>query len=122
MREKKNMNIPSQGGMIQDFVMRVKLILRLLRDRRVSFWLKVIPIAGVVYLVVPVDIIPELPLGLVGELDDAAILGLTSYFFLELCPPEILKQHVEELTKKSRPTDSDEVVDADSVQIREHAD
>jgi uncharacterized membrane protein YkvA (DUF1232 family) len=122
MREKKNLMIPAQGGIIQDFVMRVKLILRLLGDRRVSFWLKVIPIAGVVYLVWPLDIIPELPLALIGELDDAAILGLTSYFFLELCPPAIVQQHIEELTKTSRSTDNDEVVDADSVEIKENTD
>ena len=38
--------IPPQGGLVRDFLMRVKLILRLLGDRRVSPWLKIIPIAG----------------------------------------------------------------------------
>ena len=122
MHEKNKLMIPSQGGMIQDFVMRVRLILRLLGDRRVSFWLKAIPIAGVLYLILPVDIVPELPLGLIGEIDDAAILGLTSYLFLELCPPAILQHHIQELAKGHRPTEQDDVVDAESVEFNENTD
>ena len=90
MADKRDLMIPPQGGMIRDFILRVKLILRLIGDRRVNPWLKIIPVAGLAYLVSPLDIIPDIMLPVVGELDDAAILWLTNYLFIELCPPEIV--------------------------------
>ena len=47
MADRKDLMIPPQGGVIRDFVLRVRLIWRLIRDRRVSFWLKIIPILRV---------------------------------------------------------------------------
>jgi uncharacterized membrane protein YkvA (DUF1232 family) len=119
MPEKRDMMIPPQGGMIRDFVMRVKLILRLVGDRRVSLWLKIIPIAGLAYLVSPLDIIPDIALPIIGELDDAAVLWLTNYLFIELCPPEIVQEHVKALTLRTGKVDADDVVDAESVEIRD---
>ncbi len=119
MPDRKDLMIPSQGGMIRDFVLRVKLIVRLIRDRRVSFWLKIIPVAGLVYLVSPIDLIPDIVLPVIGELDDAAVLWLTNALFLELCPPEIVGEHVKALIGgPSKPGDG-EVVDADSVEFRD---
>jgi uncharacterized membrane protein YkvA (DUF1232 family) len=97
MATKRDIMIPPQGGMIRDFVLRVKLILRLLGDRRVSPWLKIIPVAGLAYLVSPIDLIPDIVLPVIGELDDAAVLWLTNYLFIELCPPEIVAEHVKAL-------------------------
>ena len=74
MADKRDVMIPPQGGIIRDFVLRVKLIVRLIGDRRVNPWLKIIPVAGLVYLISPLDIIPDIMLPVIGELDDAAIL------------------------------------------------
>lgn len=119
MADKRNIMIPPQGGMIRDFVLRVKLILRLIGDKRVSPWLKIIPVAGVAYLISPIDLIPDIMLPIVGELDDAAILWLTNYLFIELCPPEIVQEHVKAISAKARPANDDDVVDAESVEIKE---
>jgi uncharacterized membrane protein YkvA (DUF1232 family) len=119
MAEKKDIMIPSQGGMIRDFVLRIKLILRLIGDRRVNPWLKVIPVAGVLYLLSPLDIIPDIALPVLGELDDAAILWLTNYLFVELCPPEIVQQHVKALTAGADTAEYEDVVEADSVEIKD---
>jgi uncharacterized membrane protein YkvA (DUF1232 family) len=62
-----------------------KLVLRLMADRRVSFWLKLLPVGGLVYLINPIDI--------PGPLDDAGIIGLSLYLFVELCPPEVVEEH-----------------------------
>lgn len=120
MPDNKDLTIPSQGSILRDFIMRIKLIWRLLKDRQVSPWVKVLPILGVLYLVMPIDFVSELALPLVGEVDDAAVLWLTNYVFLELCPPEIVLQHVKALTAQNSPAASDEVVDADSVEIDEN--
>jgi uncharacterized membrane protein YkvA (DUF1232 family) len=119
MKEKKELTIPSQGSMLRDFIMRVKLIWALMTDGRISSWLKIIPVAGLVYLLVPIDVISEIALPIVGELDDVAILWLTNYVFIELCPPEVVLQHVRALTGPGSSADAGEVVDADSVEIKD---
>ncbi len=118
MADKKDLMIPPQGGVIRDFVLRVKLIFRLIGDRRVNWWLKIIPVAGVAYLFSPIDIIPDIMLPVIGELDDAAILWLTNYLFIELCPPEIVREHVKALSANTSSEEYDDVVDAESVEVR----
>ncbi len=93
--------IPIQTNMFKDAVLRVKLIVRLLADRRVSPWLKVLPIGGILYLLSPLDIIPDIAFPIIGELDDLAILWLTNHFFIELCPPEIVREHVRALVSNT---------------------
>ena len=73
--------VPS-GGMIKDLVIRLKLVLRLMGDRRVNFLLKALPIASLVYLFSPIDLASGLVLPVIGALDDAAILGLGFYLFV----------------------------------------
>ncbi|OGN91365.1 MAG: hypothetical protein A2Y88_11330 [Chloroflexi bacterium RBG_13_48_10] len=119
MSEKPNRKImlPKSGGIFQDLTLRLKLILRLLGDGRVNPMLKVLPIGSLVYLVVP-DIA-------IGPLDDAAVIWLATYLFVELCPPEVVKEHLEALnaTRKimdnyeetSRPVDHGEVIDGEIV-------
>jgi len=120
MADRKDIMIPPQGGVIRDFVLRVRLIWRLIRDRRVSFWLKIIPIAGLVYLVSPLDLIPDIALPVIGELDDAAILWITNYLFVELCPPAIVSEHIKALSAAAVKPGDDDVIDADTVEIRDH--
>jgi len=119
MADKKKLMIPPQGGVVREFVLRVKLIVRLIRDRRVNPWLKIIPIAGVVYLITPMSIIPDIILPVIGELDDAAVLWITNYLFIELCPPEIVSEHVKALSAKTGTKDGEEIVDADSVEFKD---
>jgi uncharacterized membrane protein YkvA (DUF1232 family) len=80
--------IDTSGGMFNEMLLRIKLILRLMGDRRVSPLLKLLPIASLVYLVVPTDFLPLLPF------DDAAVILLASYLFVELAPPEIVQEHM----------------------------
>ena len=119
MADKRDIMIPPQGGVIRDFVLRVKLIVRLIGDKRINPWLKVIPVAGLVYLISPFDLIPDIMLPVIGELDDAAILWLTNYLFIEMCPPEIVQEHVKALSANTSRDEDDEVIEAESVEIKE---
>lgn len=119
MAPKKGSIIPSQGGMMRDFVLRIKLILRLIGDRRVSPWLKILPVGGLLYLISPIDLIPDIALPVIGELDDAAVLWLTNYLFIELCPPNVVQEHVKKLTSNMDIVDNQDVVDADSVEVKD---
>ncbi len=84
-------NFPPSGGIFNDLVMRVKLVLRLLADSRVSPWLKVLPLGSALYFLMP-DIAP-------GPIDDVAIIWFGVYLFVELCPPEIVQEHIEMISQ-----------------------
>lgn len=75
-----------KGGAPSGLGNQFKLLLRLLRDSRVNPLVKALPIAAVVYLVSPLD--AGLPV-----IDDAVVLGLGFYAFLELCPPDVVAEH-----------------------------
>src|SRR4030042_4232717 len=86
MSDKTNRKItfPQNRGFFQDLTLRIQLILLLLADGRVNPLLKVLPIGSLVYLVVP-DIAP-------GPIDDAAVIWLATYLFVELCPPIVVQE------------------------------
>ncbi|MBM3123719.1 MAG: hypothetical protein FJZ87_01450 [Chloroflexi bacterium] len=116
MADKKSSDIviTQQGGMIKDILLRLKLILRLMGDRRVNLFAKLIPIATLVYLFSP----DPLMIPVIGIVDDAALLWLGSYIFTELCPPEVVQEHLKALAGnlKSGTTDED-VVDAETTEV-----
>lgn len=114
MADKKSKKIVvPQGGVLRNIVIQTKLILRLLGDRRVSFWTKLIPFGTLIYLVSPIDIIMGIP-G-VAALDDAAILWFGTNLFVELCPPDVVSEHRESL--QSNLDDADDVIDAESTDV-----
>ena len=80
---------PYSGGFFPEVGMRIKLIMKLLGDRRVNLFLKILPVASLVYLIFP-DIAP-------GPIDDALIIWLGSYLFVELCPDEVVDDHMKKL-------------------------
>ena len=83
--------VPSgKGGVFNEISIRLKLIWRLLLDRRVNPLLKLLPLGSILYLAIP-DLLP-------GPIDDAALLSLLSYVFVELCPSEVVQEHMDELT------------------------
>jgi hypothetical protein len=96
--------IQSKGGVFQELSLRVKLILRLIADPRVSPLLKLLPIGSVVYLFVP-DLVPFI-------VDDAAILWLGTSIFIEMCPPEIVAEHMEAL-RRTIPVEARDAVQRD---------
>jgi len=116
MADKKSnkLLVPPQGGMMRDFVNRLKLITRLMGDRRVSAFVKLLPLASLAYLIWPVDAIP---IPVIGALDDAAILWIGSTLFLELCPPNVVKEHRAELD--SNLDEGGDVVDAESTDVND---
>ena len=95
MVEKNNRTIaPYRGGVFFDLMNRLRLILRLIKDRRVGFLIKLLPIGSFIYLIVYPDLAP-------GPIDDAAIIWLGLYAFVELCPPEVVEEHMTALNPKA---------------------
>jgi hypothetical protein len=94
------------GGVFQGLATQIKLIVRLLADRRVNPLLKLLPIGSLIYMVVP-DI-------MVGPLDDAAIIWLGTYLFVELCPPDIVKEHKDAIRRSLKGEIPDPLKDNDA--------
>jgi hypothetical protein len=87
----KNKQItPVDGGFFRDVANQIKLIFRLMADPRVNPLVKLLPIGSLIYLIFP-DFFPLNPI------DDAVIVGLGTYMFVELCPPEIVQEHKDAL-------------------------
>ncbi|MBM3144022.1 MAG: hypothetical protein FJ010_03430 [Chloroflexi bacterium] len=91
MTENEKKPIKIDGGFFHSLSNEIKLVFRLLADPRVSWWLKLLPFASLVYFIFP-DIAP-------GPIDDAVVIGVGVYLFVELCPPEIVEEHREALRK-----------------------
>ena len=70
-----------------------RLIMRLMLDRRVPIWSKLIIPAGVIYMISPFDIIPDFLIGL-GWLDDIFAIVATVTLFLLSVPSDILREHL----------------------------
>ncbi len=99
-----------------------QLVWRLLLDPRVPLFPKLIMGLIVLYVVSPLDVIPEAVFLLVGTLDDLAILFLGTRLFIHLCPPDIVMEHRRAIaggsttaTKKDYVDGTYRVVDEDNV-------
>ncbi|NWF64055.1 MAG: DUF1232 domain-containing protein [Chloroflexi bacterium] len=122
MNEKKQSNIvvSQQGGVVRNVLNQLKLIFRLLGDRRVSMLAKLIPIGAFAYLLMPADLAPNVVLPVIGMVDDAAILWLGTYIFTELCPPEVVEEHMKALDGNMNPGDvNEDVVDGETTEVKE---
>ena len=58
MTEKRPLLESKNAGLIQELLRQAKLIYKLMGDKRVNFLLKLLPVASLVYLVSPVDLVP----------------------------------------------------------------
>jgi uncharacterized membrane protein YkvA (DUF1232 family) len=94
MADKKKFIIPTQGGVFRDLLLRLKLIGSLMLDKRVNPLIKLIPVASLVYLISPID-------ALVGPIDDAGVLALATYLFIELCPTDVVNEHARQLSSNN---------------------
>lgn len=110
MADKNSRTLKTTGGVFEQISLRARLILRLMMDRRVNFWLKLLPVGSLIYLVNPIDI--------PGPIDDLAVVSIGLYLFVDLCPPAIVQEHMQNMRRVINsaaydpPADS-EVVDAE---------
>lgn len=112
MSEDKRRQITSpQGGVFHNVGLQIKLILRLLADRRVNFLLKLLPVGALLYFIIP-DLAP-------GPIDDALVIWLGGFLFIELCPPDVVQEHMDELSQvipgelKDPPGPNEDIIDAE---------
>lgn len=84
---------------------RIKAIPHMMRDKSVSFWKKALVVLGLIYLVLPVDLIPPI-IPVFGFLDDLILwLFILDYLKVELdkyCKDEDPAKRAKETKKKYR--------------------
>jgi uncharacterized membrane protein YkvA (DUF1232 family) len=78
----------------------VKLYWRLFKDRRVSLRAKAILVAAALYVLSPIDFVPELFNPIFGPLDDLGVILLAARWFISLCPPDVVEERVREISEK----------------------
>lgn len=98
--EKRNLLGPyiPEGNFFREAVQQLKLVYNLLLDERVPALTKLIPLLSVGYLFFPVDVLPDIFIGL-GQLDDLAVVMLGMRLFLELAPPEVVREQLRRIVQ-----------------------
>jgi uncharacterized membrane protein YkvA (DUF1232 family) len=114
-KKKKSVTSLGRGGVFNEVANQFKLVFRLLRDSRVNPFLKLIPIATLIYLVIP-DLV-------IGPIDDFAIVGFGLFIFVELCPQDVVEEHRVALAgtipgqmRDSEQIDEEDIVDAEFIE------
>ncbi len=108
-----NDSLSTRIGFFQKIWLEVRLVLRLMKDSRVSPWIKILPLGAFLYWIIP-DLVP-------GPIADGLVMWLGFYLFIELCPQNVVQEHRQALLKvipgEWKPSTTDEsdaqVVDAE---------
>ena len=84
--------VTTNVGALAQFVRTLRLAWRLLKDSRVPTFSKLIVPTTVLYIISPVDLVPDIFLGL-GQLDDLGAFFVGLLLFIEMCPRDIVEEH-----------------------------
>ena len=99
-KSKPSSDLQESAGMVGGLLKQARLVWRLLKDNRVPGWVKLLPVAGLIYLISPIDLLPDLMLPGLGEVDDVMIILLALKGFVDLSPPGVVREHLEKLLGK----------------------
>ena len=110
--EKHNWLGPYLGSndWVHQIAQQMKLFYYLMRDPRVHWLTKTIPVATAIYLISPVDWLQN-ALPVLGQLGDVALVALSFRLFLEFSPPEVVHEHLARLMDQQGEADKWNVVD-----------
>ena len=93
------------------------LIWKLLWDRRVPFYAKLAFALPLVYLISPIDIVPDFLIGL-GQLDDVALVVAGMKMLEMLSPADVVAEHRDDLARRGAAApDREDVVDAPNYRV-----
>ena len=108
-RDPKQVTTTDSVGAVAQLFRTLRLVWRLMQDSRVPIFPKLIIPAAILYALSPIDLIPDMILGL-GQIDDIAVLFFSISLFVEMCPPDIVAEHRRALAARSKSTARDEDV------------
>src|SRR5438132_11067402 len=82
----------SSFSLMRSIASNARLAVRLMREPRVPWLVKALPILGLGYVVSPIDFVPDM-IPILGQLDDLGIFALAIEGFLKLSPTDALAFH-----------------------------
>lgn len=88
-----------QPGFWRELYQQVRLVYYLVLDPQVPFYLKLLPAVAIIYLLLPIDILPDVIPGL-GQLDDLTILLVGAKVFIDMSPKNIVAQYMSRIRRK----------------------
>ncbi len=77
-----------QQGTLWSWWRDLRRIWRVMRDPRTPGWLKMLPLLALIYILSPIDLLPDLAIPGIGSLDDLIILLLALRMLIDLAPGE----------------------------------
>lgn len=80
-----------QGSALRDLFESGRLALRLFSDRRVPTLLKAIPFLALVYLISPLDFLPD-SIPFVTQIDDLAVILIALKLFISMAPEDVVAE------------------------------
>ncbi len=90
-------SVPGVGSGVRDLILLLPdltiLLARLMRDRRVPLLHKAIAIAGLAYVVSPIDLLPAMIFGPLGFLDDLFVVAACLSRLLNQVHPDVVRSH-----------------------------
>jgi len=89
------------GELLRHLPSFARLFWRLFRDRRVSLLPKALLVLLALYLLSPIDLVPEL-IPVLGATDDLVVGIGGLWLFVRLCPPPVVREHVTQIAAESR--------------------
>ncbi len=69
----------------------VRAVWRLMRDRRVPIWVRLVPVPLLLYLAFPIDLIPDV-IPVVGQMDDLLIAAAALWIVVRFTPWGVLRE------------------------------
>ncbi len=99
---------PADPSVLIEIWRSMQLVGRLMLDPRVPFLPKFIVPLVALYVLSPIDVVPDFVLVL-GQLDDIALLFFGTKLFINLCPPDVVMEHRRALGGGREVTDDDYV-------------
>ena len=112
--EEKRVNVPQFGlGFVTRSVQQVRLTWALMRDERVPLLLKAIPLIALIYVISPLDLIPDF-IPVLGQLDDAGIAMLAISLFNALAPADVVAEHQQRLNGSSGENSNGKTIDIEA--------
>jgi len=89
-------NADKQLSMLSAMMDQIRLVWFLLTDGKVSMLTKAIIPVALLYVISPIDFIPDVILGL-GQLDDLGVIMVGLAMFVRMCPPELVQYYKDQL-------------------------
>ncbi len=90
-------------GFLGELWQQIRLVFYLIKDADVPIYLKILPFAGILYTLFPLDLIADV-VPVLGQLDDLTILLIGAKVFIEMAPPQVVARYMEQMNPQKAGT------------------